>query len=29
MKPTQDFQKARERMVKEQLIPRGISNRGS
>lgn len=24
MKTTQDFQKARERMVKEQLIPRGI-----
>jgi len=26
MKPTQDFQKARERMVKEQLIPRGITD---
>jgi len=28
MKPTQDFQKARERMVKEQLIPRGITDPG-
>jgi protein-L-isoaspartate(D-aspartate) O-methyltransferase len=28
MKPTQDFQKARERMVKEQLLPRGITDPG-